>query len=1429
MARIEFEDNVLGWLNEIKRDNAKLAERLSGDNEVALKGLILPELHEIKDKLDNLQADVSEVKGDVKAVRTGFEEFKTDFKELAQEVIDFKGESKTEKTEREIRERFQNIYKDLRPSDIHIELFYTTLNPLKQRGTRHISRWLFDHEFYRAWETGTHRMLYIQGQPGFGKSVTMAVAVERLLEATSEEHSAERYQMLHKVQDPKSTANQVELRTAIQYSMTNCPVLFFFFKMGDDNTQLTRNALRSLTAQLFNTKHARSQEEMKKFIAVLDIANALSTGTKGENINMQTTRSQFQKIGHQEESTKEGSPKLPGATADVDLLRLELLAEALGRTVYILVDGIDECTDYQTSDLVTKLIKLGRSTKASFRILLSSRENSDLEKLFIVSSPTEQRASLDESRDTANLSGRGTDENHLRCLAEGDTAIMTVTKSTNEHDMRAYLGDSLTELLNPATQLPRRRRTNSGVSIRQKNVSKKQAKEILRMVDTIREKAEGMFTYSAMVIASLSQPSSLSIKQRIRQLPDQMDSLYARYLDSLTTAQRKLVMLALERVIYAPTEMNILEIIEQFKEEYLETNEGEGVQNIEGSDDEDGASIGEVEDSDDEEDIANTEYERTVDNFEAPTTHLMEKEAQNPDILYTIYHLQTAGREFFKFTDGRVDVIHKSVRDWVEKEAKKASERYSRQLPIAEIFQWGDFGEIKVTVPKLFVDGVSTDFKSERDAKLDVVIYQLELLTNQKFLDKYLPLWMYDLVCADIAKRNPTPKEDGVGDESGVSPKATEISDAESKEPEKSTTHIDTLPEKTLTPRSRGELFHWCRHLEELPKLWPRETRTGRKWDKLKTLFRKLSNPEIFKRWCSYLYMCAPDDRVRFLNSESLSYPCFSIVQNQLTELYLEFLIDDESLAYDFNAAAKICGSTILHRLKAIEYPDLVERLIVEKKVDLSFRAPNGQMPFIYQLRQVASKDLEIRQKAIKSFKTNLRLGPKIQLKDMVTDEAHAITAIYNVIGSGDMDLFDAMMERRSPLPDFDLPNPDGHTVLHWMWATMGDDTSIEVQYGFAKKLLEMGIDPNGQDINSGAPLTYACMCYKMECVELLLEWGADVNDDDITGFTALIYIAGQPWNHYLETERTNPRHHQKNAISIIKILRNAGADLNIRNKHGITALMNAIGWGYFEVAEVLFEMHASEQDDFSFLTQKDINENNLLHRAVVGVSTTQAVEFAVSHLDPKIVVEFLDEPGSQSYTALALAVWYESHDMIEYLIRCYSRFETQSETGSLRRSFYKSFIRMDITRSAIEPTLEKFKSEPGKDTYRLLTSILLQICLVSLSTSWRFDIMHMLSSHRINLFETDTENWDGFDWAYTYGELEILMDYFPEQSMGIDYASRLLTWQERFEPITGWDSRYMSKVIQLSEDNISTTIDPVHEQKDQGEAIQAFYLSRIF
>jgi cytohesin len=121
--------------------------------------------------------------------------------------------------------------------------------------------------------------------------------------------------------------------------------------------------------------------------------------------------------------------------------------------------------------------------------------------------------------------------------------------------------------------------------------------------------------------------------------------------------------------------------------------------------------------------------------------------------------------------------------------------------------------------------------------------------------------------------------------------------------------------------------------------------------------------------------------------------------------------------------------------------------------------------------------------------------------------------------------------------------------------AVIGGHTDI------VKLLTEKGADVNAEDCYSDVPLVYA---RTREIGEILLDNGANPNARDMSSFTTLHYAAGTGY-------------FPNGSVDIVDLLISKGADVNLINGWGGTALSTAKRKGHTEIVELLQKHGAKE------------------------------------------------------------------------------------------------------------------------------------------------------------------------------------------------------------------------------------------------------------
>jgi ankyrin repeat protein len=119
-----------------------------------------------------------------------------------------------------------------------------------------------------------------------------------------------------------------------------------------------------------------------------------------------------------------------------------------------------------------------------------------------------------------------------------------------------------------------------------------------------------------------------------------------------------------------------------------------------------------------------------------------------------------------------------------------------------------------------------------------------------------------------------------------------------------------------------------------------------------------------------------------------------------------------------------------------------------------------------------------------------------------------------------------------------------GRTPLHYA----ANEADVELCHS----LLRAGADPNAQDDNGWTPLHFAAQAYSSPVTALLLEASADTQLRDSFGNTPLHKAVFR----------------SRGDGSVIALLRNAGADPNALNNHGVSPVSLARNVANYDLAQ---------------------------------------------------------------------------------------------------------------------------------------------------------------------------------------------------------------------------------------------------------------------
>jgi uncharacterized protein len=202
------------------------------------------------------------------------------------------------------------------------------------------------------------------------------------------------------------------------------------------------------------------------------------------------------------------------------------------------------------------------------------------------------------------------------------------------------------------------------------------------------------------------------------------------------------------------------------------------------------------------------------------------------------------------------------------------------------------------------------------------------------------------------------------------------------------------------------------------------------------------------------------------------------------------------------------------------------------------------------------------------------------------------------------------------------------------------------------KSLLEKGTDPNSVDEDGDRLLMYAALYSSVDCMQLLIEKGSDVNAKNNLDETALMWSIHD--------------------LAKMRLLIQHGADVNAKAKSGNTPLLIAsIGHGKYEAVKLLLDQGA----DASALNNR--KENALIRAALFGdtvtvslllskgfdinalsLDSTNALINAVLNANKPVIFQLLErgaDPDKLSFfglTSLSFAVIFTDAEAVKAILK---------------------------------------------------------------------------------------------------------------------------------------------------------------------------------
>ena len=274
---------------------------------------------------------------------------------------------------------------------------------------------------------------------------------------------------------------------------------------------------------------------------------------------------------------------------------------------------------------------------------------------------------------------------------------------------------------------------------------------------------------------------------------------------------------------------------------------------------------------------------------------------------------------------------------------------------------------------------------------------------------------------------------------------------------------------------------------------------------------------------------------------------------------------------------------------------------------------------------------------------------------------------------------------------EVEMPTEPGRRRVTAKAAELFDTIRAGDLKDFGKKL-GAGADLTVRDAFGDTPLMYAALYAGEGALRMLLDHGADPNDSNDSGATALMRAAGDLGKVRLllqagaevdarsDLGRTALMIAARKATTapILKLLLDKGADPNARDSRGVTAIMEAARAGDVESLEVLIEHGA------------DVNAVRKNGRtalmAVVRSRRLPAVRVLLKH-GSDVNVQAAQGPGSNSLdTALTMAAARGVPDIVKALLEKGADTSARNELGytALMQAAYSDYVDLEAVRALL-------------------------------------------------------------------------------------------------------------------------------------------------
>ena len=769
----------------------------------------------------------------------------------------------------------------------------------------------------------------------------------------------------------------------------------------------------------------------------------------------------------------------------------------------------------------------------------------------------------------------------LSSLEKVPHSEIKVSRETNHVDLLAYIEGSL-------KKMPRFRELDVG--------------------RRIAERSDGMFrcasfpiafsapftddsTDANIVIESLKHSKALrtNVQQLMRRLPDGMNDLYKQKLQRLEEDDREMLLTALRWLMCSEGKVEIALVADDIEHCYEDLGY----------------------DQDDSEYKENEDSDSSLGAFGVSAGMGCQDKNNDNEERESIKRLKAVGRDFLKFSSDIIEVQHQSVRDFINSE-EGSLYRDSRICP--ECVKRMNQDPIYQAAPKhghlMMVESIFQKLMSPSFQEKFIIIKRFGprvQRSDTSLIDQFNGGMVTTQRRPEIGVETNTVSFGMETTESTIQVEAESISPT----PDLPNTDYDEDDYDEEAP-PRYELAQWPRHLRAAEAAWPaaeRDADLQERWGNLYNTIETFLSPKspVFKSWSKRLAMWhrKPRDPLHV----AANFGLLDIMQRRISYGANVNMPDEDGWIPLHFACSEIGGNVGLELL--VQHGADVNALTMGKHTPLSLLTHSSGSPKLFQYL--------------------LDHGAKPEIPD-----EDGWTCLHRAAANRNLELCNILLGCSTV--DIDAQNSYGDTPLHGMFIFPNALPEL------IQLFLDRGVKVNEQNNYSEGPLYYACTVGNVPGTRLLLDYHADIEDDNVFGSTAL----------HGAVRASN--------FELVKLLVERGADVYRKDKSGWDCFVQAAEEGADDILDFLLGSLKSQDSLTQALMSRDLHGDTPLHRSVVrGNSKTVDILLKAGN-----AVTMCLQRNDDGITPLAMAAYRGNSYIVEIFLANGADVITRDSKGNL-------------------------------------------------------------------------------------------------------------------------------------------------------------------